>query len=75
MLHGTNEEVSAKKVIEYWDVLPRFASIKHSERAKRILDDVPPDYAESRAFQEMILGEAEVRINTKRLHPSRQAGA
>ena len=59
MLHGTSDEIKAK-VIEYWDVLPGFASIRHSERAKRILDDAPPGYAETRTFQELILDEAEV---------------
>jgi hypothetical protein len=59
MLQGRDEEIKAK-AMEYWQVLPRFASGKHSERAKRFLDDVQPDYADSQMFRELILDEAEV---------------
>ena len=60
MLDGSAEEVKSK-VNEYWELLPKFYAIKHSERARRLLDEVPnSDRVEWQPFRDLIIDEAEV---------------
>lgn len=55
MLHGSIQEVE-EKVYEYWDVLPVFSVIRHSEHAKSFLADVPnPDAPEWKPFHELLV--------------------
>lgn len=60
MLDGSDEEVKTK-VHEYWNLLPRFYDIKHSERAKRFLDEIPnPDDPEWQPFRDLIIDDSEI---------------
>lgn len=70
MLDGSAEEVKAK-VSEYWELLPEFYAIRHSERAKQFLDEVPnPDSPEWHPFRDLIIDDAKIQ-NTRNLY-SRQ---
>lgn len=60
MLDGSAEEVKAK-ADEYWNVLPLFRAIKHSERAKSFLDSLPNSNAsEWQPFHDLLVEDAEV---------------
>lgn len=74
MLHGTTAEVE-KKVDEYWNILPQFSTIKHSERARRFLEEVPdPDNPNWNPFRDLIIDEAEIsQIRSKYSRQERQA--
>ena len=70
MLDGSVEDVKIK-VHEYWNLLPQFFAIKHSERAKRLLEDIPnPDNPEWQPFRDLIIDDTE--ISTTRTTYSRQ---
>lgn len=70
MLDGSADEIKAK-AHEYWNLLPQFYTIKHSERAKRFLEDVPnPDSPEWQPFHDLIIDDSE--IATTRATFSRQ---
>jgi len=70
MLDGSAEEVKTK-VHEYWNLLPQFSAIKHSERAKRFLEEVPnPENPEWKPFRDLIIDDSE--ISTTRATYSRQ---
>ncbi|OGP12483.1 MAG: hypothetical protein A2052_10085 [Deltaproteobacteria bacterium GWA2_54_12] len=60
MLLGDTKEIR-KKAEEYWETLPSFAAIKHSERAKRFLQDIPdPENSEWLPFRDLILEDNDV---------------
>ncbi len=60
MLDGSTEEVRSK-VNEYWELLPKFYAIRHSERAKRFLDEVSNSgNPEWQPFRDLIIDEAEI---------------
>lgn len=62
MLQGSSYSVR-EKVDEYWNVLPQYASIRHSERAKRLLKDVgDPSDGKWRPFHDLILTDDEVTL-------------
>lgn len=62
MLDGSTEEIKAK-VHEYWNLLPQFSTIKHSERAKRFLDEVPnPDSPEWKPFRDLVVDDSEISM-------------
>lgn len=60
MLQGEPHDIE-RKVDEYWNILPQFASIKHSERAGRFIHEVPdPDNPNWLPFKELILDESAI---------------
>lgn len=60
MLDGSTDEVNVK-AHEYWNLLPQFYTIRHSERAKRFLEDVPnPDSPEWQPFYDLIVDDSEI---------------
>lgn len=74
MLLGRAEEVESK-VHEYWNILPQFSSVKHSERASRFLNDVPdPENPEWNPFRELIMDESSIAsIRSQYTRQQRQA--
>ena len=74
MLEGSPEEAKAKAE-EYWHVLPLFHVIKHSERAKQLLDALPnPDSTEWQPFRDLMVEDAEVgEIRARFSRQDRQA--
>jgi hypothetical protein len=60
MLEGKPEEIRAK-VHEYWTLLPRFYAIKHSDRAKQLLEVLPnPKDPEWQSFRDLIVEDSEI---------------
>jgi len=60
MLQGSTPEIEAK-VNEYWNVLPLFSSIRHSEHSKNLLRAVEqPDSAEWLPIHSLVIPEEEV---------------
>jgi hypothetical protein len=60
MLDGTENEVRAK-ADEYWNVLPRFSAIRHSDRAKQLLEAVQsPEDIEWAPFRDLLLKDSEI---------------
>jgi len=74
MLLGSTEEVKSK-VHEYWNLLPEFSAIKHSERAKRFLKEVPDsDSPKWKAFRDLLIDDTEIsRIRAWHSRQERQA--
>ncbi|BBA69301.1 hypothetical protein [Geobacter sulfurreducens] len=74
MLQGEPPDIG-RKVDEYWNILPQFASIKHSERAVRFLQEVPdPDNPNWLPFKELILDEPMITaIRSKYSRQERQS--
>jgi hypothetical protein len=72
MFEGTPEEIRTK-VHEYWNVLPLFYAIRHSERAKQILDALPESDRGKweQSFRDLLVPDSE--INETRARFSRQA--
>lgn len=59
ILLGDQSEIS-KKVCEYWELLPVFSSVKHSERASHFLSAVPdPENKAWNPLKELILDDDE----------------
>lgn len=66
MVIGSSEEVN-EKVYEYWDLLPLFADIKHSERASALPIDVSDaDNLEWRALRELDIGKEKIELIRER---------
>jgi hypothetical protein len=60
MLLGSGEEIG-RKVNEYWNLLPKFSMVKHSERAKNCLNDLTdPDGPEGKPFRDLLIDDAEI---------------
>ncbi len=60
MLVGTAEE-SRQKVVEFWETLPSFATVRRSERAKTILEKVEdPESIRWKPFRELVLSDAQI---------------
>ncbi len=60
MLLGTPEEIHMK-VKEYWEILPTFSDIKHSERADRLISKLPKsDSLEWQPFRDLVLRDEEI---------------
>lgn len=59
MLSGNISEIS-RKVAEYWDLIPLFSSLKHSQRAKKYLSEplAPKTHAET--FTDLILADSDM---------------
>jgi len=74
MLQGTVADVE-RKADEYWNILPQFSAIKHSERAKRFLEEIPdPGNPNWEPFRELIMDESEIsEIRSKYSRQERQA--
>jgi len=61
MMSGTPDEMN-QRAGEYWDILPSFAAIKRSERAKAILDSVEnPSDVQWRPLQDVVMTDTEMR--------------
>lgn len=59
LLTGTAEQVY-EKVNEYWNVLPVFKRIKHSENAKKLLENIPnPEGPEWQPIWELVISDVE----------------
>lgn len=74
MLDGSPTETKTK-VTEYWELLPEFYAIKHSERAKRLLEEVPnPESPEWQPFRDLIIDDEHIqKIRTLYSRQERQA--
>lgn len=60
LLQGSHAEIE-DKANEFWNVLPLFHSIRHSENVKKLLEHVPdPNAPEWRALQDLLISEDEV---------------
>jgi hypothetical protein len=74
MLQGDASDVE-RKVDVYWNILPKFAAIKHSERAARFLQEVPdPENPNWLPFHELLLEESAITaIRSKYARKERQS--
>ena len=60
LMTGESDEVK-EKAMEYWELLPNYASIKHSDRARNFLDVVEnPDSPEWLPFKRLLLTDDEI---------------
>jgi hypothetical protein len=59
MMDGDAVSIKAK-VNEYWELLPQFSAIKHSERAKKFIDEIPNPGAEWKPIQDLIIEDDEI---------------
>jgi hypothetical protein len=74
MLSGVTEEVRSKAE-EYWFILPKFSDIKHSERAARLLQELPnPAAIEWQPLRDLVVNNEEIdSIRKDYTRPQRQA--
>ena len=74
MLHGSPQEME-QKANEYWNVLPLFYRIRHSENVKKMLEHLPdPNAKEWRPLQDLLLDDSELAaIRSRYSRGDRQA--
>lgn len=60
MLHGNKEEIE-RKVDEYWNIIPEFSAIRHSENAKKILEaSSNQNSPELQPFRDLIMNVSDI---------------